>query len=308
MQDVNDDDNVSDNDDNKDNNDNDDSDNDNDDNQSIIYSSEQILFGKLTAQQEICIKMKQAENIPGPKVELEMTLGAFILFLSPRQLHQLVYLSDNFQNETQIINENNLNKRSNDGQQQQKSTGGNTHKSNNLGDISLQKQLQTKFSGMTGGIGLNQGWSSEPIEDTLLNLDFQNTLGAQSNRLSNDARFSESFISSNSSMTSSMTSSSISQNTTPRRRGIDYDMESDILHMNIRVACCSIILLHEDVLVECSSSLTGAESPLSEQSVEKLKRLADYFFNSIENFQPGVLDTQKIGKMFSKACCKQHLR
>ena len=51
-----------------------------------------LMFAKITGRQELRLKVKQGEA-RGPKVELEMILGSFTSFLSPRQVHVLLELA-----------------------------------------------------------------------------------------------------------------------------------------------------------------------------------------------------------------------
>lgn len=53
-----------------------------------------ILFAKLTGQQELSLKLKYTEEVEGPKVEVRMLFGSFIVFITPRQLHTLLELVD----------------------------------------------------------------------------------------------------------------------------------------------------------------------------------------------------------------------
>lgn len=53
-----------------------------------------ILFAKLTGQQELALKLKHSEEVEGPKVEVKILLGSFLIFLTPRQLHTLLELVD----------------------------------------------------------------------------------------------------------------------------------------------------------------------------------------------------------------------
>lgn len=119
-----------------------------------------------------------------------------------------------------------------------------------------------------------------------------------------------------SSMSSSMTSSmcsSVSQSThntsQARKRGIiDTDPNADISHLNIRVSCCSLVLLHEDVLVECSPTLP--ECPLTEQSMTRLKVLADEYFRAVQQLGVGLNsnDILQASEILDKACAYNHIR
>lgn len=260
-----------------------------------IYRTEQILLGRLSSRQEIRIKMKQIENVSGPKVELEVTLGAITLFLSPRQMHSLLLLSDALLfdpvPEQKII-------------QKQK------HKvdSQNQGDNEFRKDTGFNANAMTGGIGFNQGWSGEQncAADNFESLPFT------SSNTPTIKDLSDSFISSSSSMISSI-GSSVSQSTqnsqrTHRRRPIDFETNADISKFNLRIACCALVILHEDVLVECASPL--AEAPLSEQSVRQLKLLSDHFFETTGVMGVGLGANEMVhaGKLLDAACRKNNLR
>lgn len=59
-----------------------------------VSPPEPILFAKLTGEQELTFRMKHLSNVEGPKVEIKVLLGSFILFFTPRQLHTLLELAD----------------------------------------------------------------------------------------------------------------------------------------------------------------------------------------------------------------------
>lgn len=261
-----------------------------DENSIEIYRTEQILLGRLSSRQEIRIKMKQIENVAGPKVELDMQLGAITLFLSPRQMHSLLLLSDALLYdpvpEQKIIQKPKHNLESQQGENE------------------LRKDSGFNANAMTGGIGFNQGWSGEQNSDNFESLPFTNAPTIK--------ELSDSFVSSSSSMTSSM-GSSASQSTQnsqriQRRRPIDFETNADISKFNLRIACCALVILHEDVLVECASPL--AEAPLSEQSVRQLKLLSDHFFETTGAMGVGLgaNEMAHAGKLLDAACRKNNLR
>lgn len=43
---------------------------------------------------QLRIRLKQSENVTGPKVSIEVNMGALILFLSPRQVYVLIELAN----------------------------------------------------------------------------------------------------------------------------------------------------------------------------------------------------------------------
>lgn len=78
----------------------------------------------------------------GPKVQLELQLGAVNIFLTPRQLHALIQLADIFL--TDSTNKQNSPDLANDNDNDQAS------------------EYRT-FNAMSGNLGLNQCWSSDPL-------------------------------------------------------------------------------------------------------------------------------------------------
>lgn len=84
----------------------------------------------------------------GPKVQLELQLGAVNIFLTPRQLHALILLSNTFllestkqqQQQQRLIAEHPIEDDSND-----------------------QASEYKTFNAMSGNLGLNQCWSSDPL-------------------------------------------------------------------------------------------------------------------------------------------------
>ncbi|XP_065094861.1 autophagy-related protein 2 homolog A-like [Ochlerotatus camptorhynchus] len=255
--------------------------------------SGEILAGKVTSKQEIRIKMKQADNLSGPNVELEMSLGCFQLFLSPRQLHSIVLLSDTMLGLNEIPGPAKC------------SRSDLTPKEQRYEETEFD--LKHNMNRMSGGIGLNQGWSlADPMQDMIkeqaefLDSDFRD-----------DGGVSEMIESSNSSMTSSFTSSSMASRTTSasRRRMIDPDADADISKFNVRVAAIALVLLHEDLLVESSQS-SANESPLSEASVQKLQAKSEQFFRSVGNLGLGLgaNDILNAGLIMDSGCDNSHLR
>lgn len=137
------------------------------------------------------------------------------MFLTPRQLHALIYLSNKFLEENFP-------------------DSGDLPTDKLEKDIEMEEQLQQtrSFHAMSGNLGFNQGWSSDMYE-----------------RQSSNKDFDDDFMKSTSSMSGSVRSfaSSTTQTTLRnRRRGIiEVDPNADILRLNIRIACCAVVLLQE---------------------------------------------------------------
>lgn len=128
---------------------------DEEEDQMEIYRSDALMLANVSGAMEIRITMKQATNIQGPKVQLEVQLGAINLFLSPRQLHALVYLSEIFLNESST-------------RAREKAMAKSTRREDRLSGDSIAgsehySQFRSQeYSAMSGGLGMNQGWSSDP--------------------------------------------------------------------------------------------------------------------------------------------------
>lgn len=226
-------------------------------------------------------------------VQLEVTLGALNFFVSPRQLQLLILFGEVFLNDAQ----------SSSADKSQRMYG-------DLADEIDLKQNLHKLNVMASGIGLRQCWSNDPLADNLSNVfSTSSPIQHQHQHQRHPGSLLDSTFSSNTSMTSSMTSSmSVSTQNTghARKRGvIDADPNADISKLTIRVSSCLIVLLHEDVLVE---SLEGC--PLSNQSVFRLKEIADKYFTTIATLGPsyGVNDLLNAGKLMDEACSSNHLR
>uniref|UniRef100_A0A182Y760 Autophagy-related protein 2 n=1 Tax=Anopheles stephensi TaxID=30069 RepID=A0A182Y760_ANOST len=270
-----------------------------------MYRSGEIIVGKITSRQEIRLKMKQADNLPGPNVELELSVGSIQLFLTPRQLHSLVLVCDSFLG-------GNEEPPPPPTAREMKAAAGKRHEAASAAEMDYQHNMTR----MGGGIGINQGWSLADPMQTMIEEQVE-FLQRDAYRGGDDGGddYSESIISSTSSMTSSFTSNSTASRTTAtsaasRRRMIDPDANADISKFNVRVAAIALVLLHEDILLESSSQLSTVESPLSEASVQQLQTKADRFFRSIGNLGLGLgaNDVSNAGLVLDSGCDCSHLR
>lgn len=135
----------------------------------------------------------------------------------------------------------------------------------------------------------------------------QPTLSRQAPPTLQHRRYSESIFSSNSSMTSSMCSSmtqTTHNSSRARKRGIiDADPNADISALDITIGSCAIILLHNDVLVQSTSSTC----PLNEDSVRKLSEMSNKYFETC--MEMNVDKLFHFGKLIHNSTdFKHHLR
>lgn len=94
--------------------------------------------------------LQQAVSVQGPKVQLELQLGAVNIFLTPRQLHALILLSNTFLMESTK-------------QQQHHHHQHMMAEHTTESDINDQASEYKAFNPMSGNLGLNQCWSSDPM-------------------------------------------------------------------------------------------------------------------------------------------------
>lgn len=249
-----------------------------------IYRSEMVMIGRLMNRQEIRINMKLADNIEGPKVALQMSIGALTLFFTPRQMHMLLLLCDILLNGDAP-------------------SGGDNEmlKETSPPRSSRMDDEKRRF----GGLMAHQTWSGDDFES---NNEFTS---ARDMHIINKLRpvGSDSLFSSNSSSMTSSIGSSASANTSRRRRAIERDQNADISHFSIRIAGVYVVVLHDDVLV-ASSKTRPDETPLNESSVEKLRKKGEHFFKCFSERigTCSTSDLMKIGSLLKNACDNNHLR
>lgn len=255
--------------------------------------SGEILAGRLIGQQDIRVRLKHSDELDGPKVDFEINLDNFQLFLSPRQLQSIILMVDAFVGSNEIP----------------------VQCKNSPVDLNhlVQRREEAEFefkhnvSRMAGGLGMNQGWSlADPM---------QAAAQEQAEFLRNDFReeemISEPVASSSSSMISSFATSNSGSRTTciNKKRTINPNVDADISSFSVHISGIAFVLLHEELLVE-SSQITTNESPLSRTSVENLKFKAERFFRSVSNLVIGSSerDILNAGIIMDSGCDNSRLR
>ncbi|XP_034941345.1 autophagy-related protein 2 homolog B [Chelonus insularis] len=262
-----------------------------------LSQSNPILCAKLTGRQEIRLKLKQGEGVLGPKVELEVTFGSFISFLSPRQVHVLIELGHGLAS-PDLEDISNVAPRT----CAEKPMG-----SSDFSKVEreLMHQLHSVHSFRTTDLRHTQGWSTASIdesdnEEEFLSMKLPGMSDSMTtNNLSMDGSISASSISSR---------SSISNITKPHKRRLsaDTDPTAETSQFHVRVSSIAVILLHEDILT------TGIESRgLTCASTEQMKSAAEEFFDKLGIFAAdgyGNKNFDKASKTFLEACHLSHIR
>lgn len=233
-----------------------------------IFYSKSIPIVRIDGKQEIRIKMKQTEDVAGPKVSLDVQLGALYVFSTPRQIHLVTNFCDAF-----FMDASSLNKKD------QPNTAGRNEPIQPQAPPPQPPPMKNFSSNMTGILGGQGNWG-EPMEEynyragsyskgapsLYSNDDGRSTLGSE---------YCESVSSSLSSSTNTTCSSKFA------RKTVNLDASGDISNFNITIASVALVILHEDILLPCSNKdIPG--SPLSAESEVNLLKLSNYFFSCID--------------------------
>lgn len=222
------------------------------------------------------IVVKQADFVQGPKVQLELQIGAVNVFLTPRQLHAFIFLTNTY------------------AAYDDARTDANDSTSSAHNDTESNAECKS-FNAMSGNLGGNQCWSSDPMHEC------QSTAAAMD---SNTIKETSSMSNSITSLVSGYTQTTIRN----RRRGIiEVDPNADILRTNIRIASLSVLLLEEDILVESSSN---EDIPLSEKSVQRLSHMSTTFFERTANVAhyAAAKDWKGLTTLLENGCKENHIR
>ncbi|KAL0869015.1 hypothetical protein ABMA27_007335, partial [Loxostege sticticalis] len=257
-----------------------------------------ILFAKLTGQQELALKVKHSEEVEGPKVEVKMLFGSFIVFITPRQLHTLIELVDAL-NQPHLEDTSNIPLRPSNINVQCKPM--------RQADFQLiEAQLLGNLERQSARPSSNKyGWSGPSFEDS----DTEN----EKFHPMTSPNMAESFSSSVSSMSASMTSSVNMPTLQPRIKRnkkvphIDGDPTAEVSHISFRVASLSCVLLHKDIL---APTPMGSDC-ISPSSANKLHDISRQFFESLAPFavvDGGRKEFATANEAIDNATKRNHLR
>lgn len=213
-------------------------------------SSKSIPVIRIDGTQEARIKVKEIDNISGPKVSLDLQIGAVFIILSPRQIHLLTHFYDVYFNDAPSA----------------------------IPQYHSTVPVEAEEKVLLGG----GGWS-DPLENFTSRADAYSS----SHRTAAHQRHRPYCESLSDSITSTSTTTTTNSSRF-HRKAANLDMNGDISSFNVRVASVYSIVLHEEVLFEnCGRRL---KSPLTEESATNLLEISNYFFsciegNSVNNFK-----------------------
>ncbi|KZC06215.1 Autophagy-related protein 2 like protein B [Dufourea novaeangliae] len=265
-----------------------------------LNESNPIMFAKLAGRQEIRLKLKQGEGVSGPKVALEVTLGSFTSFLSPRQMHVLLELGHGLAS-PDLEDVSNVAPRNC------------TEKPMAVSDFNrvereLIHQIHPTQGLRTTDLRHTQGWSTASLDESDNEDEFLPM------RLPGSTSMSDSVTSNNISMDGSISTSSISLKSSAtnlpkqrkQRHSVDSGPSAETSHFHVRVSSIAVILLHEDILTTCVNG-----GGLTCSSIQQMKNSADEFFKQLGLFATGGYgnkDFDKASKLLLNACQLSHIR
>ncbi|XP_076234909.1 autophagy-related 2 [Calliopsis andreniformis] len=265
-----------------------------------LSDSNPIRFAKLAGRQEIRLKLKQGEGVSGPKVELEVTLGSFTSFLSPRQMHVLLELGHGLAS-PDLEDVSNVAPRT----CTEKPMAGSDF---NRVERELIHQIHPTQGLRTMDLRHTQGWSTASLDESDNEDEFLPM------RLPGSSSMSDSVISNNNSMDGSISTSSISLKSSgtnlpkqhKHRHSVDNSPSTETSHFHVRVSSIAVVLLHEDILTTCVEG-----GGLTCSSIKQMKNAADEFFKQLGMFAAGGYgnkDFDKASKLLLNACHLSHIR
>ncbi|KAG7163547.1 autophagy-related protein 2 homolog A-like [Homarus americanus] len=289
---------------------------------------EPILFAKFTGSQEISLKLKQAD-VMGPKVDLRMNCGSLIMFLSPRQIHLLLELSEGVASPDKLDLEPS-GPRSIGGKQKPMDPNDFRKVENEL-----LKELRTPHVS-SHALNQHQGWSSTPLDSDDEFVPMSSGTGGlgrnmSSSQLSGCSDMDSSFSSNMSGSTVKSATPGASSTPTfrytgvgvmvgdhaiggPGRKKSDHggsrltdDPSAVVTHLRVQISSLAAVILHEDVLTPSINN----SNMVSKASVAEMQAKSEDFFSTLgvhglSGYSFNVF--QEARKRFSEACQINHLR
>ncbi|XP_050712970.1 autophagy-related protein 2 homolog A-like [Eriocheir sinensis] len=283
---------------------------------------EPILFAKLTGSQEIGFKLKQADVV-GPKVDLRMNFGSIIMFLSPRQIHLLLQLSEGIASPEKFEREPAFSH-----------TVGGKQKPMDPNDFrKVEDELRKELKAPTlssHALNQHQGWSYAPLDSDDEFVPMGSGSGGLSRNMSSSqlSGYSDMDSSFNSNMSGSTIKSPGGSMSTPppfrytgagvmtgdhgggrksnSSRSVD-DPSAVVTHFRLQVSSVAAVVLHEDIL---TPSVENANMVLKSSVAEMQAKSEEFFstlgFHALSGYSYNAFKEAK--KKFTDACQISHLR
>lgn len=287
---------------------------------------EPVLFAKLTGSQEISLKLKQSDVV-GPKVDLRMNCGSIIMFLSPRQIHLLLELSEGIASPEKLELDPTF---SDLIRGKQKPMDPNDFRKV---EDELRKELKAPTLS-SHALNQHQGWSYAPLDsdDEFVPMGSGSggfTRNLSSSQLSGCSDMDSSFNSNMSGSTLKSPGASVSTPPPFRYTGAGVmtgdhggvggsgrknstsrlvdDPSAVVTRFRVQVSSVAAVVLHEDIL---TPSVENANMVLKASVAEMQAKSEDFFstlgFHALSGYSYNAFQEAK--KKFTEACQISHLR
>uniref|UniRef100_T1JN27 Autophagy-related protein 2 n=1 Tax=Strigamia maritima TaxID=126957 RepID=T1JN27_STRMM len=256
-----------------------------------------VLAGKFLGRQEICLKLKQVDSVPGPKVATELSLNLCTLFLTPRQVHILLNLASGLlspgrqSHYSKFTDKHSMSWLGMEDNSNVAPTKQSRNKPMEPVDfIRVEEELQKQMKPIAVGKSLDhrQGWSTHCLEDS-----DDEFLPMTTHRMS-------------SSVTSDATS--VSETTTNDDLNNSHSFNlggSELTQYKIQISNLNVFILHEDVM----TSTTENSDCVAQSSVDQMKNTAETFFADFtELTHRGTSNFEAGRNEFANICKFNHLR
>ncbi|KAK7872956.1 hypothetical protein R5R35_004266 [Gryllus longicercus] len=291
----------------------------------LAQEPDPVAFGRLVGRQELRVRLKQSEVALGPKVQLEVSCGSLLLFLSARQLHLLLELVEGLA-APDLEDTSNVAPRVHCVEKPMEAVDFRRV------EQELQQQLLPSAHVPMQGLQGTQGWSTAALEESDSEEEFLPMAGGMSESIMSEA--SSMAASTCSSASSSAGKGSHRYSTPcasfaqsgafahePRKKAhkgggasghglLESEMGvTEVSRFHLRLASLALVLLHEDVLTPCSGP--GSDGSLARSSVQQMKATADNFFQGLGQFGSssfGGKDFVAARDVFLGACHLNHIR
>ncbi|XP_053954564.1 autophagy-related protein 2 homolog A [Anastrepha ludens] len=220
-----------------------------------MFKSAAIPILEIKDHLNVRIKMKQSENINGPKVVINTEMGAVFSLITPRQIHLILKLIDAFQDDSCDV-------------QEEDNIGINFPNDNDM--------YQTKDEKVELGNWMDCETAASN-RDTLQHI-----------RLDRLRDLPRAYSPPSSSISSSTTITGLSK---LQRKTSSLEYSGEILNFSLKVCSFVSIILIEDILVESS---TSNQTPLNITSEQNMIGFANKFFENLQKMADNKVDSAKI--------------
>ncbi|XP_013385934.1 autophagy-related protein 2 homolog B-like [Lingula anatina] len=294
-------------------------------------TSEPLQIAACQGKQNVKIRIKQNDSIPGPRFELDCQLGPLNVFLSPRQLHMLLLMAETLSAPGSCDSD-------------EKGHSGNLNKPMNQTDFQrveqdLQRQMQQDRMQRGQERTRQPSWrdddesmTTHSLDDSRDDLYFslgQSNVGIGSMQSSYTSSYSTKTASSVSTGTYRYTGGSYVSNTkteTPFTSTLSKELKQktkpakgkdpvqklleepgvELNVFKVKMSFLSLTLLHEDPQTSPGDVMDEPEK----SATEKLKEMGERYFQGIKTVNPSgmtPIDLVKIRERISEICPYDHI-